>query len=146
MTPKQIHRHRHGLLHAIQEGLHGPPQQQPQVDPESDDVVDRYHCLHTWRKKRARARGVEIGCHPFARGALGSGSSASAYPRRTGGHHRLWSLAAGKVRGRDSGATVWRHTVSLQEASVSKFIQSCSSRSSQLPRSMQQRSFLPVSP
>ena len=59
MTPKQIHRHRHGLLHAIQEGLHGPPQQQPQVDPESDDVVDRYDCLHTWRKKRARARGVE---------------------------------------------------------------------------------------
>ena len=54
MTPKQIHHHRHGLLHAIQEGLHGPPQQLPQVDPESDDVVDRYHCLHTWRKKRAR--------------------------------------------------------------------------------------------
>ena len=25
MTPKQIRRHRHGLLHAIQEGLHGPP-------------------------------------------------------------------------------------------------------------------------
>ena len=59
MTPKQIHRHRHGLLHAIQKGLHGPPQHPLQVDPESDDVVDRYDCLHTWRKKRARARGVE---------------------------------------------------------------------------------------
>ena len=55
MTSKQIHRHRQGLLHAIQEGFHGPPQQPPQVDPESDDMVDRYDCLHTWRKKRACA-------------------------------------------------------------------------------------------
>ena len=135
MTPKQIRRHRHGLLHAIQEGLHGPPQHPPQVDPESDDVVDRYDCLHTWRKKRARARGVESDVI-LSRAALWD--LARRPPRthgETGGHHRLWSLAAGKVRGRDSGATVWRHTVSLQEAYGSKFIQSCSSRSSQLPRS-----------
>jgi len=59
MTPKQIHRHAHGVLHAIQEGLHAPPQRAPQADRESDDVRDRYDRLHTWRKNRARARGVE---------------------------------------------------------------------------------------
>ena len=59
MTPRQIHRHAHGILHAIQEGLHAPPQRPPQVDRESDVVSDRYDRLHTWRKNRARARGVE---------------------------------------------------------------------------------------
>ena len=59
MTPEQIHRHAHGVLHAIQEGLHAPAQRAPQADRESDDVRDRYDRLHTWRKERARARGVE---------------------------------------------------------------------------------------
>ena len=59
MTPEQIRRHAHGVLHAIQEGLHAPAQRAPQGDRESDDVRDRYDRLHTWRKERARARGVE---------------------------------------------------------------------------------------
>ena len=59
ITPKQIHHHAHGVLHAIQEGLHAPPQLPPRAHRDSDDVRDRYDRLHTWRKNRARARGVE---------------------------------------------------------------------------------------
>jgi ribonuclease D len=59
MTPEQIHRHAHGLLDAVQQGLHAPAPRAPQADPESDDVRDRYDRLHTWRKARAKARGVE---------------------------------------------------------------------------------------
>jgi len=59
MTPEQIRRHAHGLLHAIQDGLHAPAQRAPQSDREPDEVRDRYDRLHTWRKERARARGVE---------------------------------------------------------------------------------------
>ena len=59
MTPEQIHRHAHGVLQAIQQGLHAPAQRAPQVDREPDEVRDRYDRLHTWRKDRARARGVE---------------------------------------------------------------------------------------
>jgi ribonuclease D len=59
MTPDQIHRHAHGLLHAIHQGLHAPVPHAPQADRESDEVRDRYDRLHTWRKERARARGVE---------------------------------------------------------------------------------------
>ena len=59
MTPEQIHRHGHGLLQAIEEGLRAPGQFMPQVDREPDEVRDRYDRLHTWRKDRARARGVE---------------------------------------------------------------------------------------
>jgi ribonuclease D len=59
MTPEQIRRHAHGLLDAVQQGLRAPAQRAPQADPESDDVCDRYDRLHTWRKARARARGVE---------------------------------------------------------------------------------------
>ena len=59
MTPEQIRRHAHGVLHAIQQGLHAPAQRAPQADRESDEVRDRYDRLHTWRKDRARARGVE---------------------------------------------------------------------------------------
>jgi ribonuclease D len=59
MTPEQIRRHAHGLLQAIQGGLRAPAQRAPQSDREPDDVRDRYDRLHTWRKDRARARGVE---------------------------------------------------------------------------------------
>jgi ribonuclease D len=59
MTSDQIHRHGRGVLHAIQEGLHAPAQRAPQADREPDEVRDRYDRLHTWRKDRARARGVE---------------------------------------------------------------------------------------
>ena len=59
MTPEQVHRHGHGVLRAIQAGLHAPAPLAPQADRESDEVRDRYDRLHTWRKDRARARGVE---------------------------------------------------------------------------------------
>ena len=59
MTPEQIHRYSDGVLYAIQQGLHAPAQRAPPVERESDDVRDRYDRLHTWRKERARARGVE---------------------------------------------------------------------------------------
>ena len=59
MTPRQIRRHGHGVLHAIQEGLQSPPQFPPQRDYMSDEVLDRYDRLRTWRKNRARSRGVE---------------------------------------------------------------------------------------
>ena len=59
MTPDHVHRHAHGLLHAIQPGLHAPAQRAPQADREPDEVRDRYDRLHTWRKDRAKARGVE---------------------------------------------------------------------------------------
>ena len=59
ITPEQIRRHAHGVLHAVQQGLHAPAQRAPQPSRESDDVRDRYDRLHTWRKERARARGVE---------------------------------------------------------------------------------------
>ncbi len=59
MTPDQIRRHAHGVLDAIQQGLHSPAPLAPRTDREADDVQDRYDRLHTWRKDRARARGVE---------------------------------------------------------------------------------------
>ena len=59
MTPEQTRRYAHGLLHAVQQGLHAPAQRAPRADREPDDVRDRYDRLHTWRKDRARARGVE---------------------------------------------------------------------------------------
>jgi ribonuclease D len=48
MTPDQI-----------QIGLDAPPQFPPQVEREPDEVQDRYDRLHTWRKNKAKARGVE---------------------------------------------------------------------------------------
>jgi ribonuclease D len=59
MTPDQIQRQAPGILQAIQQGLAAPPQFAPQQDREPQDVQDRYDRLHTWRKNRAKARGVE---------------------------------------------------------------------------------------
>jgi ribonuclease D len=59
MTPDQIRRHAHGVLQAIEQGLSAPPRHAPQVEREPNDVRDRYDRLHTWRKERAKARGVE---------------------------------------------------------------------------------------
>lgn len=59
MTPEQIRRYGAGVLQAVQEGLAAPPQRPPQVERESDDVQDRYDRLHTWRKEKAKKRGVE---------------------------------------------------------------------------------------
>ncbi len=59
LSPGQVHRHVHGLLHAVQRGLAAPPQRAPQVEREADDVRERYDLLRKWRKERAKARGVE---------------------------------------------------------------------------------------
>jgi ribonuclease D len=59
MTPDQIRRHGHGVVQAIQQGLRAPAPSAPAADEESDEVLDRYDRLHTWRKNRARSRGVE---------------------------------------------------------------------------------------
>ena len=59
MTPDQIQRHAHGVLEAIQQGLEAPAQRPPQAEREPDEVRNRYDRLHTWRKDRAKARGVE---------------------------------------------------------------------------------------
>lgn len=59
MTPEQIHRHARGVLEAVQRGLDAPAPRAPEAAREPDDVQDRYDRLHTWRKERAKARGVE---------------------------------------------------------------------------------------
>ena len=59
MTPEQMRRHAQGILRAIEQGLQAPAQRAPQAKRESDDVRERYDRLHTWRKERAKARGVE---------------------------------------------------------------------------------------
>ena len=59
MTPDQMRRYGAGVLAAVEQGLAAPAQYAPRVDRESDEVQDRYDRLHTWRKNRAKARGVE---------------------------------------------------------------------------------------
>ena len=59
MTADQIRRHGPAVLRAIERGLRAPAPRPPQAVREPDDVRDRYDRLHTWRKERARARGVE---------------------------------------------------------------------------------------
>jgi ribonuclease D len=59
MSPDQIQRYGAGVLQAIHQGLHAPPPPPPRIDREPDEVRDRYDHLHTWRKERARKRGVE---------------------------------------------------------------------------------------
>ena len=59
MTLDQTRRHAPALLRAIEQGLQAPPQHAPREAREPKDVRDRYDRLHTWRKERARARGVE---------------------------------------------------------------------------------------
>jgi ribonuclease D len=59
MTPDQIRRHATAVLQAVAQGLAAPGQHAPPIDREPDEVQDRYDRLHTWRKNRAKARGVE---------------------------------------------------------------------------------------
>ena len=59
MTSDQTRRHTPALLRAIEQGLQAPPQHASREARDLKDVRDRYDRLHTWRKKRARARGVE---------------------------------------------------------------------------------------
>ena len=59
MTPPQIGRHGRQLLQAIEQGLQAPGLRPPRGEREPDEVRDRYDLLHTWRKNRAKVRGVE---------------------------------------------------------------------------------------
>jgi ribonuclease D len=59
LAPSQVHRYGRDLIQAMERGLHAPPPPRLQLDREPDDVRDRYERLHTWRKERAKARGVE---------------------------------------------------------------------------------------
>jgi ribonuclease D len=59
LTPEQIRRHAPGLLRAIEQGRHAPPERAPADAREPDDVIERYDRLHMWRRDKARGRGVE---------------------------------------------------------------------------------------
>jgi ribonuclease D len=59
MTPDQIRRHGQRVVQAVADGLAAPPQSAPPPKREPDEVQDRFDRLHTWRKNRAKARGVE---------------------------------------------------------------------------------------
>ncbi|HVL68034.1 MAG TPA: HRDC domain-containing protein [Vicinamibacterales bacterium] len=59
LTADQIRRHGAAILRAIEQGLRAPAVHRPHVEREPDDVRERYDRLLTWRKERARARGVE---------------------------------------------------------------------------------------
>jgi ribonuclease D len=59
MTPQQIRRHGAQLLAAVRKGQASPPAHPPHYEREPDEVRDRYELLHQWRKRRAKARGVE---------------------------------------------------------------------------------------
>ena len=59
LTPDQVRRHGGAVLSAITAGLDAPPRYAPPIERESDEVRERYDRLHTWRKERAKARGVE---------------------------------------------------------------------------------------
>ncbi len=59
MTQAQIRRHGARLLQAMRRGQAAGPVRPPLAEREPDSVRERYELLHQWRKRRARARGVE---------------------------------------------------------------------------------------
>ncbi len=60
MSAGQIRRYGRRLLDIIQRAQHDPPPSRPRREKRlPDSVIARYDLLHTWRKKRAAARGVE---------------------------------------------------------------------------------------
>ncbi len=59
MTPHQVRRHGASLLAAVRRGEAAPPARPPYTERVPDEVRERYELLHQWRKKRAKARGVE---------------------------------------------------------------------------------------
>jgi ribonuclease D len=59
LAPSQVQRYGREVIRAISHGMQAPAPAKPPVDREPDDVRERYERLHTWRKERARARGVE---------------------------------------------------------------------------------------
>lgn len=60
MSRGQIRRYGKQLLATIEKGKKMPPPSYPKRSKRPPDaVIDRYERLHTWRKQRARKRGVE---------------------------------------------------------------------------------------
>jgi ribonuclease D len=59
MTAGQVRRYGEGLLNAVTRGRQAPKQHPPSPPRMEEEVKNRYESLHTWRKRRARARGVE---------------------------------------------------------------------------------------
>jgi ribonuclease D len=59
MTSSQVRRHGQQLLAAVRRGQAAGPLHAPHAEREPDSVRERYELLHQWRKRRARARGVE---------------------------------------------------------------------------------------
>jgi ribonuclease D len=60
MTHGQVARYGERLLEVIRESRHNsPPSPPPRSKRPPESVLNRYDRLHTWRKERARARGVE---------------------------------------------------------------------------------------
>lgn len=60
MTKGQVQRYGRALLRTIRQAQNGPaPQRPPRRNRTPRAVYNRYERLHTWRKKKAQARGVE---------------------------------------------------------------------------------------
>ncbi len=60
MSKGQMRRYGNGLLDAISKARQAAPPARPKRPPRTpEDVMLRYEMLHSWRKHRARARGVE---------------------------------------------------------------------------------------
>lgn len=60
MTRGQVQRYGQRLLEVIHESRHAPPPvPPPRAKRPPESVLNRYERLHTWRKERGRARGVE---------------------------------------------------------------------------------------
>jgi ribonuclease D len=60
MSSTNIRRYGKAILAAVARGQNAPPPERPrQSRPPDPAVQDRYEALHTWRKRRASARGVE---------------------------------------------------------------------------------------
>jgi ribonuclease D len=59
LSEGQVRRYADTVLQAVRRGLQAPAVRPPPRPLEDEAVVQRYQRLHEWRKKKARARGVE---------------------------------------------------------------------------------------
>ncbi len=59
LSPRLAARFGRGLLQAVQRGLRAPIPRRPRPARVPDAVMQRYTRLHSWRKQRAKERGIE---------------------------------------------------------------------------------------